>query len=197
MRLFLNIILISITILACYIQDLYLYFWPPQPDQAIYLTIRSHRSFSFDQHTALDLKRKNALSQYVPVYRYTSQGAKTSVKKFAAFIQAVADFQKNNHNGVENLRSQMQRQFEVSLSSVDLIRIVKYRDLNNLLEGILTIEESILQNKIIRDPQTLADKVMILVKNPNSAGSVAYPLSDLISLEKAQLLLENKIRQLF
>ncbi len=197
MRLFLNIILISITILACYIEDLYLYFWPPQPDQAIYLTIRSRRSFSFDQHTALDDKRKKALSQYIPVYRYTPQSVETSIKKFEAFIQAVFDFQKKKPNGVENLRKQLQTQFEVPLSSADVIQIVKYRDLNNLLEGIVTIEESILQNKIIRDPQSLADKEAILIKNPNSAGSVTYPVNELISLEKAQLLLENKIRQLF
>jgi len=197
MRLLLNIILISITILACYIDDLYLYFWPPQPGQAIYLTIRSQRSFSFDQHTVLDVKRKNALSRYIPVYRYSPQGVKTSIQKFEAFIQAVADFQKKGRNGVENLRHQLQTQFEVPLSSADIIRIVNYRDLSNLLEGILTIEESILQNKIIRDPQNLADKATILIKNPNSAGNVAQPVIDLISLEKAQLLLENKIRQLF
>jgi len=85
MRLFLNIILISITILACYIEDFYLYFWPPRSDQAIYLSIRSRRSFNFDQQTVLDVKRKNALSQYIPVYRYTPQGVEASIKKFEAF----------------------------------------------------------------------------------------------------------------
>jgi putative nucleotidyltransferase with HDIG domain len=197
MRLFLNIILISITILACYMEDLYLYFWPPQSDQAIYLTIRSRRSFSFDQHTALDAKRKNALSQYIPVYRYTPQGVETSLKKFETFIQAVADFQKDKHLGVDNLRNQLQTQFEVPLSTAAIVQVVKYRELNNLLEGILTIEESILQNKIVRDPQGLADKEKVLIKNPNSAGTVTHPVNDLISLEKARLLLENKIRQLF
>ena len=197
MRLFLNIILISITILACYIEDLYLYLWPPQSDQAIYLTIRSRRSFSFDQHTALDAKRKKALSQYIPVYRYTPEGVETSIEKFEAFIQAVADFQNKKHLGVDHLRNQLQTQFEVPLSSADISQIVKYRELNNLLEGILTIEESTLQNKIVRAPRGLADKETILIKNPNSTGTVRHAVNDLISLEKARLLLDNKIRQLF
>ncbi|CAB1062052.1 Membrane protein containing HD superfamily hydrolase domain, YQFF ortholog [Olavius sp. associated proteobacterium Delta 1] len=197
MRLFLNIILISITILACYIEDSYLHFWPPQSDQAIYLTIRSRRSFSFDQHTALDIKRRTALSQYIPVYRYTPQGVEASLNKFEAFIQAVSAFQKKNQKGVENLSNQLQQQFDVQLSPGNLSHIVNYRDLNNLLEGILTIQESILQNKIIRDPQGLVGKDNILIENPNSAGTVTHPVNGLISLAKAQSLLEDKIRQLF
>jgi len=197
MRLFLNIILISITILACYIEDGYLYFWPPQSDKAIYLTIRSRRSFSFDQQTALDVKRKAALSQYIPVYSYTPQDVEASIKKFKAFIQAVSAFQKKEQRGVENLRNQLQAQFDVQLSPANIIHLVTYRDLNNLLEGILTIQESILQNKIVPNLQDLAGKQNILIKNPNSAGTFTHPVNGLISLEKAQLLLEDKIRQLF
>jgi putative nucleotidyltransferase with HDIG domain len=197
MRLFLNIILISIAVLACYIEDLYLHFRPPQADQAIYLTIRSRGRFSFDQHTALDTKRKKALSQYIPVYRYTPKGVETSIQKFEAFIQAVTGFQKIKRQGVEDLRIQLQTQFKVPLSFADINRIVNYRELNNLLEGIRTIEESILQNKIVRDPRGLADKEAILIKNPNSAGNVMQPVNGLIFLEKARLQLENKIRQLF
>ncbi|MCP4624125.1 MAG: HDIG domain-containing protein [bacterium] len=197
MRLFLNIILISITVLACYIEDIYLDSRPPQSDQILYLTIRSRRNFSFDQQTALDDKRKNALSQYIPVYRYSPRGVEASIKKFEAFKKAVSSFQENKQKGVENLRNQLQKDFKVQLSPANIIRIVKYRDLNNLLEGILTIEESILQNKIINDSRDLMGKETILVINPNSTGTVTHPVNDLIPLEKAQLLLEDKIRQLF
>ncbi len=197
MRLFLNIILISIIVLACYMEDIYLHFRPPQSDRAIYLTIRSRRSFSFDQQTALDVKRKNALSQYIPVYRYTPQDVEASIKKFKAFIQAVSAFQEKKQTGVENLHNQLQKEFDEQLSPASISHILKYRDLNNLLKGILTIEESILQNKIIQDHQGLAGKENIRIKNPNSAAAVTHPVNDLISLEKAQLLLEDKIRQLF
>ncbi|MBT8365945.1 MAG: HDIG domain-containing protein [Deltaproteobacteria bacterium] len=197
MRLLLNIILISISILACYIEDFYLYFWPPQSERAIYLTIRSSQRFSFDQQTALDVKRKTALSQYIPIYRHTPLGIEASIKKFEAFRQAVTNFQEKKQKGVENLRSQLSKEFGVKLSPADMIHIVKYRDLKNLLDGILTIEESILQNKIIPDPQGLMGKKTIQIKSPNSAGTVTYPVEDLIPLEKARFLLEEKVRQLF
>ena len=145
----------------------------------------------------MDVERKNAFSQYIPVYRYNPQGVDASIKEFKAFVQAVSSFQEKKQNGVESLRKQLQKDFAVQLSPADIIHIVKYRDLNNLLEGILTIEESILQNKIIPDSQGLMGKDNIQIENPNSTGTVTLPVDDLISLEKARLLLEDKIRQLF
>ncbi len=197
MRLLLNIILISISILACYIEDIYLYLAPPRSDQAIYLSIRAGRSFKFDQQTELDDKRKTALSEYIPVYHHSSLGVETSVKTFEAFMQTVAAFQEKRKNGVEDLRRQLEKEFGETLSPNKIIQIITYRDLKNLLEGILTIEESILQNKIIRDAQALAGKDTIQIRNANSAGTVTHPVADLMTLEKARSLLEEKVRQLF
>ena len=197
MRLLLNIILITITVLACYIDDVYLYFWPPRTDKPIYLTIRSRRAFSFDQQTALDVNRKKALSQYVPVYRYTPPGLEASKQKFEVFVRTISDFKEKRQKGVENLRRQLQKELDVQLSVDNIIRIIQYRDLNNLLEGILTIEESILQNNILQDPQGLTGKKSIEIQMPNSNGTVRHPVDDLITLQKARFLLEEKIRQLF
>ena len=197
MRLILNIILISIAILACFVEDIYLYLWPPQKNQAIYLTIRSQGNFSFDQRTALEVKRKDALSRYIPIYRYDPQGVETSLEKFKTIMQAVSTFQEKKQKGVEDLKNQLQEEFDVRLSPANIINIVKYRDLKNLLEGILTIEESILQNKILRDPQGLMDRKTIEIQSPNSAGTVTYPVDELMTLEKARSQLDEKVRQLF
>ena len=197
MRLILNIILILIGILACYVEDIYLYLWPPRSDRAIYLTIRSRQQFSFDQQTVLDVKRKNALSQYIPIYRQTLLGKEASIKKFEIFRQTVSTFQQKKRKGVENLRIQLEKEFGVPLSPADIIHIIKYRDLKNLLDGILTIEESILQNKIMRDPRGPMGKETIQIKTPNAAGTITHPIDDLITLERARSLLEEKIRQLF
>ena len=164
MRLLLNVILIFITVLACFIEDIYLNFKPPQSEQLIYLTIRSRRNFNFDQQKALDDKRKNALSQYEPVYRFSMKGVEASIKQFEAFKNAVTSFQETRQGGVENLRNQLQKEFGVQLSPANVIRILNYRDLNNLLDGIVTIEESILKNKIIDDFRDLKGKETILVK---------------------------------
>jgi hypothetical protein len=137
--------------LACYLEDIYLHFWPPQTGQAVYLTIRSHQSFSFNQQEALEENRQKALSRYVPVYRYIPPKINASKAKFEDFRQEVAAFKDKKQNGVEGLRIQLETKFGVALSPTDIISMVKYRDLKNLLEGILTIEESILQNKIPGD----------------------------------------------
>ncbi len=203
MRLLLNIILVTITVLACYIDDIYLYYWPPLPDQAINLTIRSRRTFSFDQQTALDVNRKKALSDYTPVYRYTPPQVEGSKQKFEEFAEAITFFKEKKKKGVENLRKQLEKELGVQLSVDNIIRIIQYRDLKNLFDGIVTIEESILQNNILRDPQGLMGKEGLIgkksieIRTPNSNGTVTHPVDDLITLEKARFLLEEKIRQVF
>ncbi len=197
MRLFLNIILISLTLLACYIGDIYLYLWPPRTNLPANLTIRTHHSFSFDQQTELDLKRQTALSRHKPVYRHSPQAVEAAINDFKVFIQAISAIQKPDAGKIEELRRQFRQDFSVRFSAADMSQIISYRDLRNLLQGILTIEESILQNKIVANFDGLKDKQDILIKSPNSNGSVTQPVSALIALDKARSLLEDKIRQLF
>ena len=197
MRLLLNIILIFLAIVACYLEDIYIYFWPTQPDKAVYLTIRSRQAFNFNQQEALEDNRQKALSTYVPVYRSISSEIEASKDKFANFGRAVTAFRDKKQNGVESFRVQLQKEFGVELSPTDIVSMIKYRDFKNLLEGIITIEESILQNKILGDSQRLASINTIEIKSPNSDGTVTHPVDDLITIEKARYLMEEKVRQLF
>ncbi len=197
MRLLLNIVLISITVLGCYISDIYLYLRPPQVETTIGITVRTRRPFRFDQQTELDINRKKALSHYVPLYHHLPQGVEPSKHKFEEFVQAISSFKNNKRKGVENLRKKLQTDLGVKLSVDNVIRILQYRDLKNLLEGILTIEESVLQNYILQDLEGLEGKETITIRVPNSIGTVMYPVDDLITLEKARSLLEEKVRQLF
>jgi len=70
MKWLLSITLIGLTLLACYLEDIYLSFRPPVAGKAVYLTIRSRRSFDFDQAKALEANREKAIAQYIPVFRY-------------------------------------------------------------------------------------------------------------------------------
>ena len=197
MRLLLNIFLVFLAIVACYLEDIYLHFWPPQTEKAIHLTIRARRSFSFNQQEALEKNRQKALSRFIPVYRYIPPKIEVSKKKFENFNRAVTTFQDNKQNGVEGLRVQLEADFGIELTPADVISIVKYRDFTNLLEGILTIEESIQQNKILGDLRHLAGKSTIEIQSPNTEGTVTQSVDDLITLEKARYLVEEKVRQLF
>ena len=196
MRLLLNIILISLAVMACYLEDLYIYFWPPQPYKPLYLTIRSRLAYNFNQQEALAASRQKALSLHVPVYRYIPPKIQASRDKFRDFERAVAALQTKEQNRTEGLRLQLQKDFGVELSPTDIISIVKYRDFKNLLEGILTIEESIQQNKILADSLHLARHESIEIHGPNN-GTVTHPIKDLITIEKARFLMEEKVRQLF
>ena len=197
MRLLLNIILVLLAFVACYLEDIYIYFWPPQPDKAVYLTIRSRQGFDFNQQEALEVNRQKALSLYVPVYRNISSEIEASKDKLTNFGQAVNAFRDKKQKKVEGLRIQLQKEFGIELSPTDIISIVKYPDFKNLLEGILTIEESILQNKILGDSRGLTGKDTIEIIGPNSDGTVTHPVDDLITIEKARYLMEEKVRQLF
>jgi putative nucleotidyltransferase with HDIG domain len=197
MRLLLSIILIFLAVMACYLEDIYIYFWSPQPDKPLYLTIRSRRAYNFNQQEALAAIRQKALSLYVPVYRYTPPKIEISRDKFEDFARTVTASQNKEQHRVEGLRIQLQKDFGIELSSTDIINIVKYRDFQNLLEGILSIEESILQNKILGHSQRLASAKSIEIQDPNRDGTVTRPIDDLITIAKARYLMDNKVRQLF
>ena len=197
MRWLLNIILIGLTILSCYLEDIYLAFRPPVAEKPVYLTIRSRQNFRFDQARVLASNREKALTRYVPVFRYFPQRIGASKRQFQQLMQAFAALPGKNRRQAETLGRKLQEMLGVKLSTTDIINIARYHDLTNLLEGILTIEESILQNKVLDDPRHLMGKQTIEIQRPNSAGSVTQPVDELITLEKAQFLLDEKVRQLF
>ncbi len=197
MKWLLNIILIGLTILSCYLEDIYLAFRPPANGQPVYLTIRSRQSFRFDQARALEANREKALARYVPVFRYFPQRIDASKRQFQQVMQAFSSLQGKGRRQAEDLSRKLRQMLGVELSATDIINIARYHDLANLLEGILTIEESILQNKVIDDPRHLMGKQTIEIQRPNSAGSVTQPVDELITPEKARLLLDEKVRQLF
>jgi putative nucleotidyltransferase with HDIG domain len=197
MKWFLSITLIGLTLLACYLEDIYLSYRPPVAGKAVYLTIRSRRSFDFDQAKALEANREKAITQYIPVFRYLPQRIDASKHQFQQLTNAFSNLKRKNRREVENLSRQLQKMLGVELSAADIINITRYHDLKNLLKGILTIEESILQNKVLDDPRHLMGKHAIEIRRPNSSGSVTQPANELITLEKARFLLEEKVRQLF
>jgi hypothetical protein len=76
MKALFNIILVIVTFFSCYVEDIYLSVLPPQPGEVAPLTVRSQRSFNFDQEKALGNYRKVALSRYVPLYTYVPDRTK-------------------------------------------------------------------------------------------------------------------------
>jgi putative nucleotidyltransferase with HDIG domain len=197
MKFFLNITLILLTILACFAENLYLAFRPPQSGSNIMLTIRARQSFNYDRKRALSSKRIQALSQYVPVFNYVPEKVEASKKKMKALTKEFLSYQARREKGIDGLISNINSELGVQVSKETLAKVLWYRDLKKLLEGILTIEETILEHKILPDTEHLKGKNAIELHNPTLSTPVITPLDELISLENARSSMQQKVEQLF
>ena len=197
MKLFLNITLVLITLFACFAENVYLALRPPKPESKIILTIRARQSFNFDQKKALSSKRMQAFSQYVPVFNYVPAKVEASKKKMEALIKEFLSFQAQKKKRIDDLITIIHSEVGVAVSRETLAKVLRYRDLKKLLEGILTIEETILQNKILPGPQHVKGKKTIEIHDPALAAPVITPIAELISLEKARLSIQQKVQRLF
>jgi putative nucleotidyltransferase with HDIG domain len=197
MKFFLNITLILLTILACFAENLYLAFRPPQSGSNIMLTIRARQSFNYDRKRALSSKRIQALSQYVPVFNYVPEKVEASKKKMKALTKEFLSYQARREKGIDGFISNINSELGVQVSKETLAKVLWYRDLKKLLEGILTIEETILEHKILPDTEHLKGKNAIELHNPTLSTPVITPLDELISLENARSSMQQKVEQLF
>lgn len=197
MKLFLNITLILLTIFACFAENLYLAFRPPQPQSNIMITIRARQSFNYDRKTALSSKRIQALSQYVPVFNYVPEKVDASKKKMTALTKELLSYQAQKKKGIDDLVSNIHSELGVEVSKETLTKVLWYRDLKKLLEGILTIEETILQHNILPGPEHLKGKKAIEIHNPTLPAPTITPVDELMSLEKARFSMQQKVEQLF
>ena len=197
MRVFLNVTLVLITFFSCYLESIYLSVLSPQPARSIPFTVRSHRYLEFDQEEALGSKRTIALSQYVPLYTYVPDMAEKAVKKVGTLTEMAFTLKDLNLTGGEEFVRYLHEEFGLELRRESAAKLLRYPNLKNLLAGILTVEESILQNKIVEDPEPFAGKGSIEVLYPEPSGIVAHPTKEIITLEEARLTLEVKVNQLF
>jgi putative nucleotidyltransferase with HDIG domain len=197
MRHLLNILLVLVALLACFIEDLYLHLRPLTSDQTVPITLRAKHGFQFDQDKALDEKRRRAQAQYVPLYRFQASQVEAAKTRMAQLIMQVYNLQSMGKAGPAEFVKYVKRDFDIALSAATARRMLRYGDLVKLLSGILTIEETLLQRRIVPDLNPLAGKRTLDVHYPEPAGVVAMATADLISLEKARLLLQERAGALF
>ena len=197
MRLVLNVILVLITFFAYYIEDIYLFVLPPQTKKVAPLTFRSQRHFNFDQEKALGGRREIALSQYVPLYTYVPHRVEEANKVMKALTERVFTLKDRKSSGEQDLLDYLHIEYALVLDPEVAAKLLWYQDLENLAAGILTIEESMLQNKIVQDPEPLKGKKTIEVLYPEPVGVVVHPAGEVITLDEARLTLHEKVNQLF
>jgi hypothetical protein len=196
-KILLNITLILVTFFACYLEDIYFLFGSPQAHKTLPIAIRAQQTFVYDQEKALSAKRKKALAKYIPVFTYMPKRVETSKSKLNALKTELASYKAVKGDGAGNLAAFLKTQFGVNLSRADIIRLIKYRDLDNLLDGIVKIQDSILKNNILETDLYLKGKKTIEVHNPGSNETAMYAVENITTLEKARLSMQTQIRHFF
>jgi putative nucleotidyltransferase with HDIG domain len=197
MKLFLNITLILLTIFACFVENIYLALRPPQPQRIASMTFRARQPFNYDQNKALNANRIQALSQYVPVFKYVPEKVNATREKMQALTKELLSYRGSRKDRITDLSLSIRSEFGMDVSPEVLSKVLSYRDLKKLLKAILTVEESILQNKILGDSAYLNGKKTIEIHDPGLAAPVLTPVDELTSLEAARISLQQKVKQLF
>ena len=196
-KLFLNLIFILIVFATCYIGEIYLFFRAPQPGETAFLAFRYQSSFAFDQDRAFKGLRTAAIAQYTPIYVYVPNRVASTKSKMEGFISEVLAIRSQGKTGRGALVGYLKKEFGVDISPEMAGRFLKYPDLKNLLAGILTIQESISQTKIVEEPEPLKGKMTARVLYPDPVGISAFPANEIITLEKARLGLRERVHELF
>ena len=197
MKLLLNAILILVTFFSCYIENIYLSLLPPRPGDVIPFTIRSQGNFSFDQEKALQDERKMALSQYVPLYTYVPDRGVEAKKRITSLLEKVSSLKQSNSSAWNELATYLQEEFGVEVPRGAAVKLLQYRELESTLETISTVEESILRAKVAEDSEPFQGKNTIEVLYPEPTGIVVHSNNEVITLEAAKGLLQEKVNQLF
>jgi putative nucleotidyltransferase with HDIG domain len=197
LKLFLNVILILFAFLACYVEDIYLFYRPPQVGQTAYLTFRAQSNFSFDQQRIFGSLRNAAVARHIPIYAYNQDRVAGTKKRMQAFIDVVLEDQSRGRAGHEALVSSLKKEFGVSISLEDAAKLLRYHDLKNLLAGLETTQKSVSDDKIVENPQPFAGKKIVRVLYPEPVGVITFPVDEITTLEQARLNLRDRVHQIF
>jgi putative nucleotidyltransferase with HDIG domain len=197
MRLFLNIILLLATLVASYVEYAYFAVVPPEIDKVAPFTVRAQGYFTFDQNKALGGRRDIALSRYVPLYTYLPGITDKVQKNMESLIKEISFLKDQKPLTGQELVDYLHDAFGLKIGRNQANKFLGYPNLKNLLNGILTVEKSIMENIIAKNQEPYKGKQAIEVLYPKPKGIVAHPTNEVLTVEQARLMLQDKANQLF
>jgi putative nucleotidyltransferase with HDIG domain len=197
MRLLLNIILLLATLVASYAEYVYFTVIPPSLDKIAPFTVRSQGYFTFDQNKALGGRRDIALARYVPLYTYLTGITDKVQKNMESLIKEISFLQEQKPLTGEELVEYLHEAFGLKIGRSQAGKFLGYPNLKNLLNGIMTVEKSIMENIIAENQEPYKGKMTIEVLYPKPKGIVAHPTNEVLTIEQARLMLRDKASQLF
>ncbi len=197
MRLILNIILLIATLVASYAEYAYFAVIPPELDKSAPFTVRSQGYFTFDQNKALGGRRDIALSRYIPLYTYLPGITDKVQKNMESLIKEISFLQEQKPLTGQELVDYLHEAFGLKIGRSQANRFLEYPNLKNLLNGILTLEKSIMENIIAKNQEPYKGKQAIEVLHPKPKGIVSHPTNEVLTIQQARLMLRDKANQLF
>lgn len=196
MKLVLSMALVIVSFFACYAENIVYHFFPPLQGSMAPLTFRAQRPFNFDQEKAFGSKRNVALAQYIPIYSYVPErpeNARRRIEELSKRFSSV--YSQQPKDGSETVRM-IKKDFGVELTAEEAARLLQVSSLDRILDAMLTIVESILQGRIVEDPQPIKGKTTAEVLYPPPIGTIAYPANELITVDEAKQNLQRNARQI-
>ena len=197
MRLILNIILLIATLVASYAEYVYFTVIPPELDKTAPFTVRSQGYFTFDQNKALGGRRDIALSRYIPLYTYLPNTTDRVQKNMESLIKEISFLQEQKPLTGQELVDYLHEAFGLKIGRSQANRFLGYPNLKNLLNGILTLEKSIMENIIAKNQEPYKGKQPIEVLYPKPKGIVSHPTNEVLTIQQARMMLQDKAHQLF
>jgi putative nucleotidyltransferase with HDIG domain len=196
-RVLLNVVLILVSFFSCYVEELYLYLVSPQISDVVPFTIRLRRSFNFDQEEAFKNQRTKAISEYVPLYAYLPNRATDATAELQTLLDKISSLSLQKSAAHQQLVDYIKEGYGEDISEAAAKKLLRFPDLKRFVNGIATLEESILKGKIIEDPKGLVKKKTCKVLYPEPSGIVTFPTAEVITLGEARAALREKAEELF
>ena len=196
MRYVFAIVLILLTLVACYAQEIFLHFYPPQVGKTLYITLRAQIPFNYDQRKVYGSKKDHALLEYVPLYTYSSNDSEAAKKKIDGLISKVSEFRLQKNVGEASFWGYLKREFHADFSRNEIRRLYRYKNLENLLQLVMTIAEPIMKGKIIDSLNSLRDKKTIDIYYPTPSRTESFQIYKLMTMQDARSQLREKVSRL-
>lgn len=197
MKILLSLGLILVTFFAYYADSFYLFCATFESGNTALVTIRAAHPFEFDQKNELGGRRNKALEQYVPLYVYSPQTAKTSLKKVDKLIDAIKFLQPWKRNYGEKLSAFLKKEFDVEIPAEVATRLLLHQDVTNILKGIYTIEEALLQKKIVGDSIPLEGKKKLDILYSYPDRTISHLIDDVATIEDIRVTLKKKVTDVY
>ncbi len=197
MKIFLNILIVLLAVAACFSDFLLIYAIPPEKGASAAYTIRSRRPFIFNQEKEFVDARKFALKNHVPIYRFIPDTLKSARESAAEFRRTLSENKGNDLKNREAVKNFLESYTDRDLKLSDIRRLLQYKDMEKLIEGILTIEESILHELIVDDREKPDGKQAVEVLYSDPRGGVVYPVKNVISVSHAKKVFTEKVSHVY